>query len=127
MTETIIYKINKNYVKYSQLDIIKDISIITEYIEIYKSETYVYYYAVNYNNYNNDNYVVFTNERFMEINNGTIKILYVDNIDKITFNENIHILDKYGKNNIYYINDVNVCNMFKKLYNSSKNVIPSKL
>ena len=72
MTETIIYKINKNYVKYSQLDIIKDISIITEYIEIYKSETYVYYYAVNYNNYNNDNYVVFTNERFMEINNGTI-------------------------------------------------------
>jgi len=127
MTETIIYKINKNYVKYSQLDIIKDISIITEYIEIYKSETYVYYYAVNYNNYNNDNYVVFTNERFMEINNGTIKIFYVDNIDKITFNENIHILDKYGKNNIYYINDVNVCNMFKKLYNSSKNVIPSKL
>jgi len=127
MTETIIYKINKNYVKYSQLDIIKDISIITEYIEIYKSETYVYYYAVNYNNYNNDNYVVFTNERFMEINNGNIKIFYVDNIDKITFNENIHILDKYGKNNIYYINDVNVCNMFKKLYNSSKNVIPSKL
>ena len=124
MTETIIYKINKNYVKYSHLDIIKDISIITEYIEIYKSETYVYYYAVNYNN---DNYIVLTNERFMEINNGTVKILYVDNINNITFSENIHILDKYGKNHIYYVNDINVCNMFKKLNNSSKNVISSKL